>query len=103
MSTTFYFFLIGVLISDSKSKLLRRIRKNIRFDESPIESKSVFERDVKANGAEDYLALAEEISGTKRPDQWPYIPLNAWLQEHPADEGVKTQLAELTKAATTNH
>ena len=75
-----------------------RIRKNIRFDESPIESKSVFERDVKANGAEDYLSLAEEISGTKRPDQWPYIPLNAWLQEHPEDEGVKTQLAELTKA-----
>lgn len=75
-----------------------RIRKNIRFDESPIESKSVFERDVKANGAEDYLALAEEISGTKRPDQWPYIPLNAWLQEHPDDEGVKAQIAELNKS-----
>lgn len=75
-----------------------RIRKNIRFDESPIESKSVFERDVKANGAEDYMALAEEISGTKRPDQWPYIPLNAWLQEHPDDEGVKAQIAELNKS-----
>lgn len=75
-----------------------RIRKNIRFDESPIESKSVFERDVKANGAEDYLALAEEISGTKRPDQWPYIPLNAWLEEHPEDESVKAQIVELNKS-----
>ena len=69
-----------------------RIRKCIRFDESPLENKSVFERDVLCNGSEDYLLLAEEITGTTRPEAWQYIPLNAWQQEHPEDEGVNGQL-----------
>lgn len=73
------------------------IRKNVRFDESPIENKTVFEKDVNANGAEDYMLLAEEISGEKRPDDWKELILKAWLTEQPNDEEVLKQLSDLEK------
>lgn len=73
------------------------IRKNVRFDESPIENKTVFEKDVNANGAEDYMLLAEEITGEKRPYDWKERILHAWLNEKPNDEEVIKMLADMEK------
>lgn len=44
-----------------------RIRKNIKFDESPLVNQGIFEYAPESNGAEDYMSLAEEITGAKRP------------------------------------
>lgn len=38
-----------------------RIRKNVALAEAPSERKTIFEYDPGSNGAQDYLALAEEV------------------------------------------
>lgn len=55
-----------------------RIRKNIKFDESPLKHQGIFEYAPDANGAEDYMSLAEEITGEKRPENWREKALHAW-------------------------
>ena len=40
-----------------------KIRRNVKFDETPLKHKSIFEHSIDANGAEDYISLAEEITG----------------------------------------
>ena len=55
-----------------------RIRKNVKFDETPLLNKGIFEHAPEANGAEDYLSLAEEITGEKRPEQWKNMAADAW-------------------------
>ena len=52
---------------------------------------------VDANGAEDYISLAEEITGETRPEDWKEKILSAWLGEHPDDESVIEQLNNLKK------
>lgn len=74
-----------------------KIRKNVKFDETPLKNKSIFEHSVDANGAEDYMCLAEEISGEKRPSDWRERILSSWLSEHPEDESVIEQLNNLKK------
>lgn len=75
------------------------IRKNVKFDESPISHKTCFELGIDANGAEDYMKLAEEITGEERPAGWKYKVLEAWLsdEDRKNDEGVIEQLANLKK------
>lgn len=80
-----------------------KIRKCNRFDESPIENKSVFEKEVKSNGAEDYLSLAEELTGDKRPDNWKEIILKAWLSVEEDDWDVIGQLREVFKEMKAQH
>ena len=46
-----------------------KIRKNIRLAESPSFGKPIFEYAPKSNGAEDYLALAQEILNTPPPHE----------------------------------
>ena len=46
------------------------IRRCVAFDSTPIEHQSIFEFDAESNGAKDYLALAEEITKTKRKKNW---------------------------------
>lgn len=55
-----------------------KIRKNIKFDESPLVHQGIFEFAPDANGAEDYMSLAEEITGLCRPDDWKKRALEAW-------------------------
>lgn len=55
-----------------------RIRKNVKFDETPLLHKGIFEHAPEANGAEDYLSLAEEITGDKRPEDWKNMAPDAW-------------------------
>ena len=76
-----------------------RIRKNVKFDESPINHKSCFELDVEANGAEDYMTFAEELIGEKRPDNWKFKVLETWLadENHKEDAAVLEQLNNLNK------
>lgn len=74
-----------------------RIRKNVRFDESPILHKTCFEVNIGANGAEDYMTLAEEMTGEKRPEDWKKKVLTAWLNDHPEDGDVIKQLNDLNK------
>lgn len=69
-----------------------KIRKNVKFDETPLKKKSIFEHSIDANGAEDYMSLAEEITGEERPENWKEKILSAWLKEHPDDEEVTEQL-----------
>ena len=75
------------------------IRKNVKFDETPINHKTCFELGVEANGAEDYLQLAEELTGEERPANWKYKVLEAWLadEEHKDDDAVIEQLETLKK------
>lgn len=76
-----------------------KIRKNVKFDESPISNKTCFEIGVSSNGAEDYLLLAEELTGEKRPDNWKYKVLEAWLEDETRkeDADVTEQLETLKK------
>lgn len=60
-----------------------KIRKSVRFDESPLKHKTIFEHDPESNGAEDYMRLAEEITGEKRPEDWKYRALEAWYIKNP--------------------
>ena len=76
-----------------------KIRKNVRFCESPMENKTCFEYEIKANGAEDYISLAEELTGESRPQDWKQKILKAWLSipGNENDENVIEQLKELNK------
>ena len=74
-----------------------KIRRNVKFDETPLRHKSIFEHSIDANGAEDYISLAEEITGETRPEEWKEKILSAWLGEHPDDESVIEQLNNLKK------
>lgn len=62
-----------------------RIRKNIKFDESPLVNQGIFEYAPESNGAEDYMSLAEEITGEKRPSDWRDRAMEAW-EENQAEE-----------------
>lgn len=62
-----------------------RIRKNIKFDESPLVNQGIFEYAPESNGAEDYMSLAEEITGAKRPSDWRDKAVKAW-EENQAEE-----------------
>lgn len=62
-----------------------RIRKNIKFDESPLVNQGIFEYAPDSNGAEDYMSLAEEITGAKRPSDWRDRAVKAW-EENQAEE-----------------
>lgn len=55
-----------------------RIRKCVRFDESPMNKQSIFEFAPDSNGAEDYIRLAEEITGTKRKKNWQIVASKAF-------------------------
>lgn len=59
-----------------------KIRKNVKFDETPLQYKGIFEHAPDSNGAEDYMCLAEEITGCKRPDNWQSIAISAWNAEN---------------------
>lgn len=62
-----------------RDKIFRtKIRKNIKFDECPLVHKGIFEYAPESNGAADYMSLAEEITGLKRPDNWQSKALEAW-------------------------
>lgn len=50
--------------------LKTRIRKCVKFDESPLGHQTIFEYAPDSNGAEDYMRLAEELTGLKRPKDW---------------------------------
>ena len=63
-----------------------KIRRNVTFDETPLQNMSIFEYNAEANGAEDYMSLAEEISGCKRPDNWREVAMNQWEKVHAEDE-----------------
>ena len=59
--------------------------KNIKFDESPLVNQGIFEYAPESNGAEDYMSLAEEITGMKRPSDWRDRAIKAW-EENQAEE-----------------
>lgn len=61
------------------------IRKVVKFDEAPIKHKTCFELAPDSNGAEDYMRLAEEMTGEKRPDDWKERIAEAWYEKHPED------------------
>ena len=50
--------------------LKTKIRKCVKFDESPLGHQTIFEYAPESNGAEDYMRLAEELTGEKRPKDW---------------------------------
>ena len=58
-----------------------------------------FELGIDANGAEDYMKLAEEMTGEERPSNWKYKVLESWLsdEERKDDAGVIEQLTNLKK------
>ena len=66
-----------------------KIRKSVRFDESPLRHKTIFEHDPDSNGAEDYMSLAEEITGEKRPEDWKKRALEAWYMQNPEERPVE--------------
>ena len=69
-----------------KDKLFRTvIRKVVKFDEAPMTHKTCFELAPDSNGAEDYMRLAEEMTGEKRPDDWKERITEAWYKKHPED------------------
>ncbi len=47
--------------------LKTKIRKCVRFDEAPLQHETIFEYAPTCNGAEDYMLLAEELTGEARP------------------------------------
>jgi len=57
--------------------LKTRIRKCVKFDESPLGHQTIFEYAPESNGADDYMKLAEEITGIKRPKAWKTIARKA--------------------------
>ena len=63
-----------------------KIRKNIKFDESPLAHQGIFEYAPEANGAEDYMQLAEEITGCQRPENWRGMALEAWNKKNEIEE-----------------
>lgn len=63
-----------------------KIRKNVKFDETPLQYKGIFEHAPESNGAEDYMSLAEEITGCTRPSNWQSIALDAWISANGVQE-----------------
>lgn len=57
--------------------LKTRIRKCVKFDESPLGHQTIFEYAPESNGADDYMKLAEEMTGMKRPKAWKSIARKA--------------------------
>ena len=57
--------------------LKTRIRRCVKFDESPLGHQTIFEYAPESNGAEDYMRLAEELTGLKRPKDWKTRALKA--------------------------
>lgn len=65
--------------SNYPNKVLKtKIRKNIKFDESPLAHQGIFEYAPDSNGAQDYMSLAEELTGQERPADWQSKAVNAW-------------------------
>lgn len=64
----------------SKEGLLinTKIRSSIKFKEAGMFYKNIFEYDPNGNGAEDYMTLAEELFGVKRPENWKTISAEYW-------------------------
>ena len=58
----------------------------MKFDETPLQYKGIFEHAPESNGAEDYMSLAEEITGCTRPSNWQSIALNAWISANGVQE-----------------
>lgn len=54
-----------------------KIRKCVKFDESPLGHQTIFEYAPESNGAEDYMRLAEEMTGAKRPKNWKTVARKA--------------------------
>lgn len=73
------------------------IRKNVRFSEVMIDEKTVYESAPDANGAEDYMQLAEELTGEKRPEDWKEKAVLAWLDKNPDDNKAQEVLTALRK------
>ena len=65
------------------------IRQNTRINDTPLRNKTLFEMDPLSNGANDYMSLAEEITGIKRPDNWKEIAISAWYEKNPDDNEAK--------------
>ena len=63
-----------------------RIRKNVKFDETPLQYKGIFEHAPESNGAEDYMSLAEEITGCTRPENWQTMAMDAWSEANEEQE-----------------
>lgn len=61
-----------------------KIRKCVKFDESPLGHQTIFEYAPESNGAEDYMRLAEEMTGAKRPKNWKTVARKA---EEEMEEG----------------
>ncbi|MBM6866669.1 ParA family protein [Bacteroides caecigallinarum] len=63
-----------------------KIRKNVKFDETPLQYKGIFEHAPESNGAEDYMSLAEEITGCTRPENWQTMAMDAWAEANGEQE-----------------
>lgn len=73
-----------------KDKLFRTvIRKVVKFDEAPMTHKTCFELAPESNGAEDYMRVAEELTGENRPDNWKELVMDAWYGIHPEDKQIE--------------
>lgn len=59
-----------------------KIRNSVKFDETPLQNQSIFEYFIESNGAEDYMRLAEEITGEYRPCNWKGIAITAWTENY---------------------
>ena len=62
---------------DEVPTLKTKIRRCVKFDESPLGHQTIFEYAPESNGAEDYMRLAEELTGEKRPKNWKTIARKA--------------------------
>lgn len=60
-----------------------KIRRTVRFDECPSKRMTAFEFDPEGNGAEDYMRLAEEITGKTRPENWKSVAYEAFGEKWP--------------------
>lgn len=54
----------------------------------PLRHRTIFEHDPEGNGAEDYMSLAEEITGERRPEDWQRRALEAWYMKNPDERPV---------------
>lgn len=63
----------------NEGKLLNtKIRNSVRFFEAGMYYKNIFEYDPNCKGAADYMSLAEELFGVKRPDDWQTRSIEYW-------------------------
>lgn len=74
-----------------------RIRRNVKLAESPSYGQSIFEYAPKSNGAQDYLALADELLGLLYPPAAPAAPTT------PATEPARAPVAERSAAEKAAH